>query len=243
GHERGAFTGADRTRAGAFERASTGTIFLDEIGELPLSLQPSLLGILERRETRRVGGQQPIAIDVRVVAATNRDLAAEVARGAFRADLYYRLAVVEVRMPALRDHPEDIPLLIEHLLDQLPGERPTMSPETIQQLRAHAWPGNIRELRNVIERATLLAEPLRPRSAPAVVQSKSLSGFDVDIEQPFKEQKSELVSSFEHEYVTQLIESTNGNISAAARKARIDRMYLYKLLDRYEVDVPSRNKE
>jgi len=172
GHEKGAFTGADRLRQGAFERANRGTIFLDEIGELPLSLQPSLLGILERRESRRVGGQNPIPVNVRVITATNRELSAEVARGAFRADLYYRLAVVEVRLPPLRERPEDIPLLVEHILSLLPGEKPVMSPETIEQLKSYAWPGNVRELRNVIERAALLAEPPKPRETPSPIVAR-----------------------------------------------------------------------
>ncbi len=237
GHERGAFTGADRARAGAFERAHGGTIFLDEIGELPLALQPALLGILERRESRRVGGQQPLSVDVRVITATNRDLAQEVARGAFRADLYYRLAVVEVRLPPLRERPDDIPLLIDHLLQQLPGERPTLSPETIAQLQAYAWPGNVRELKNVIERAALLAEPPRPRPAKLTLATAAATPAAVDVEQPFKEQKNELVATFERAYVQALLKATGGNIAAAARKARIDRMYLYKLIDRYQVDA------
>jgi DNA-binding NtrC family response regulator len=238
GHERGAFTGADRTRTGAFERADTGTIFLDEIGELPLALQPALLGILERRESRRVGGQQPIPLDVRVITATNRDLSVEVARGAFRADLYYRLAVVEVRLPPLRDHVEDIPLLVDHILAEMPGAPPAMSAETIEKLKSYSWPGNVRELRNVIERAALLAEPPQPcDEVPSVADPVAAS---INTEQPFKEQKSQLVGNFERSYVKQLIRATGGNIAAAARKARIDRMYLYKLLDRYQIEVPSR---
>ncbi|OGQ89017.1 MAG: hypothetical protein A2289_18550 [Deltaproteobacteria bacterium RIFOXYA12_FULL_58_15] len=232
GHERGAFTGAERSRAGAFERAHGGTIFLDEIGELPLPLQPALLGILERRESRRVGGQKPIAVDVRVITATNRDLAAEVARGAFRADLYYRLAVVEVRLPPLREHPEDIPLLVENILKQLPGERPVMSEQTLEQLRSYAWPGNVRELRNVIERAALLAET--PKTSDAPVQARNTNNT-IDIEQPFKDLKNQLINDFERAYVEKLIQATGGNIAAAARKAHIDRMYLYKLLDRYQI--------
>jgi DNA-binding NtrC family response regulator len=235
GHERGAFTGADRTRPGAFERANGGTIFLDEIGELPLALQPALLGILERRESRRVGGQHPVAVDVRVITATNRDLAQEVARGAFRADLYYRLAVVEVRLPPLRERVEDIPLLIEHLLAQLPGEKPTISPETVAQLKAYSWPGNVRELKNVIERAALLAEPPRPRAG--VSQSPGGAPPMIDVEQPFKELKNQIISAFERTYVQQLIKATGGNVAAAARKAQIDRMYLYKLLDRYQIEA------
>ncbi|MFC1611949.1 helix-turn-helix domain-containing protein, partial [Myxococcota bacterium] len=130
------------------------------------------------------------------------------------------------------------PLLVDHILSQLPGERPSMSSETIEQLKSYAWPGNVRELRNVIERAALLAEPPKPRNTPA--PSVETAGLAIDIDQPFKELKNQLVSSFERSYVEQLIKATGGNIAAAARKARIDRMYLYKLLDRYQIEVPSR---
>ena len=238
GHERGAFTGADRARTGAFERANGGTIFLDEVGELPLSLQPALLGVLERRESRRVGGAAPVSIDVRVITATNRDLASEVARGAFRADLYYRLAVVEVRLPALREHRQDIPMLVDHLLAQLPGAHPPLSAETLAQLAAYPWPGNVRELRNVIERAALLAEPPRPSGAPVAL--RETESQDIDVAVPFKDQKNALVQAFERAYVTKLLAATGGNVAAAARQAGIDRMYLYKLLERCEVGVERR---
>ena len=239
GHEKGSFTGAERLRQGSFERAHGGTIFLDEIGELPLALQPALLGILERREARRVGGAQPIPVDVRVITATNRDLAAEMARGAFRPDLYYRLAVVEVRLPPLRERIEDLERLIEHFLEQVAGERPTISEQMLEQLRDYAWPGNVRELRNVIERAALLAEPpqLRKRFGSETAQSSQGATLEADIERPFKEQKNEIIGSFEQAYVKRLIEATGGNVAAAARKAGIDRMYLYKLLDRYGIEV------
>jgi DNA-binding NtrC family response regulator len=161
GHERGAFTGAIASYAGAFERAHGGTIFLDEIGELPLELQPNLLGVVERRQVRRLGGTRSIPLDLRVVAATNRDLASEMNRGTFRSDLYYRLAVVQVRVPPLRERPDDIPLLAEHFLELLAagGSRvPRLSRETLDNLRQHRFPGNARELRNLIERSVILAE-------------------------------------------------------------------------------------
>ncbi len=240
GHERGSFTGAERTRQGAFERAHGGTIFLDEIGEMPLALQPALLGILERRESRRVGGQQPISVDVRVITATNRNLAEEVARGAFRADLYYRLAVVELRLPPLREHAEDIPMLVDHFLTQFAAEKPPISPATLEQLKSHAWPGNVRELRNVIERAALLAEPPKWQATGPTATNGSALGVAVDANQPFKDQKNAIINAFELAYVQQLVKATGGNIAAAARRARIDRMYLYKLLDRYNIELPGR---
>src|SRR5512144_3118184 len=159
GHERGAFTGATSNYAGAFERAHGGTVFLDEIGELPLGMQPKLLRVLERKEVRRVGGAKTIEVDVRICAATNRDLGVEVNRGRFREDLYYRLAVARVHVPPLRDRKDDLPLLIEHILETTPGgESAQIAQDTVDLMMKHDWPGNVRELRNVIERAVLLAE-------------------------------------------------------------------------------------
>ncbi len=159
GHERGAFTGASSTYVGAFERADKGTVFLDEIGELPLDLQPKLLRVLERKEVRRIGGSKTITVDIRVVAATNRDLGVEVNKSRFREDLYYRLAVARVHVPPLRERRDDIPLLVEHFLATLPnGDKTKLRPETLELMKKHEWPGNVRELRNVIERAVLLSE-------------------------------------------------------------------------------------
>ena len=159
GHEKGAFTGAGAPHVGAFERAHDGTVFLDEIGELSLDLQPKLLRVLERKEVRRIGGSKTIAANIRVVAATNRDLAVEVNRGRFREDLFYRLAVARVHVPPLRDRKEDIPLLVDHFLATLPGaENTKLRPETLDLMMKHDWPGNVRELRNIVERAVLLSE-------------------------------------------------------------------------------------
>jgi len=161
GHEKGAFTGADQRRAGAFERAEGGTVLLDEIGELPLDVQPALLGVLERRAFTRVGGAQSVAVDVRVLAATHRDLRARIREGTYREDLLYRLDVVSIELPALRHRREDIPLLLEHFLAESRARHP-QSPVTgftrdaLALLLDHAWPGNVRELAHVVERAVLL---------------------------------------------------------------------------------------
>jgi transcriptional regulator with GAF, ATPase, and Fis domain len=247
GHERGAFTGALGAHAGAFERAHGGTVFLDELGELPLELQPKLLRVLERREIRRLGGSKPIEVDLRVVAATNRDLAVEVNRGRFREDLYYRLAVVQVVVPPLRERREDIPLLVEHFLAALPGgERTRLAPETIDLLRRHDWPGNVRELRNVLERAVLFADAappppgpgLAPRApAPPAPPAFAPDALNVAIDPtvPFKQAKQALVEEFERRYVTALLERHGGNISAAAREAGIDRMSIHKMLHRLRI--------
>jgi transcriptional regulator with GAF, ATPase, and Fis domain len=186
GHERGAFTGADKAQAGAFERAHTGTVFLDEMGELPLDLQPKLLRLLENREVSRLGGGAPKKVDVRVVAATNRDLRRMVNAGQFRSDLFFRLSVVEVRLPALRERPEDIPMLVRRFIDELsgpPGSRLDddgdgrggaaalrLSPGTLERLKHHPWPGNVRELRNFVLRSVALAEGTLVSAAPSLVE-------------------------------------------------------------------------
>jgi transcriptional regulator with PAS, ATPase and Fis domain len=161
GHERGAFTGAVRTKPGRLEVAAGGTLFLDEIGELAPALQAKLLRVLQEREFERVGGTQTRKVDARILAATNRDLAAEIARGTFREDLYYRLNVVSVRLPPLRERPEDVPQLLEHFLQRFGAaagrQGLRFSVEAREVLASHAWPGNVRELANVVERAVVLA--------------------------------------------------------------------------------------
>ena len=162
GHEKGAFTGALQRRLGRFEAAQGGTVFLDEIGELPLETQITLLRVLQEREFERVGSSQPISVDVRIIAATNRDLNAAIDGGAFRRDLFYRLNVFPIHVPALRERLEDMPQLVEHLLERYAGKIgkrfKVIKMNTIETLRAHDWPGNIRELQNVIERAVILCE-------------------------------------------------------------------------------------
>ncbi len=262
GHERGAFTGATSSYAGAFERAHGGTVFLDEIGELPLAMQPKLLRVLERKEVRRVGGSKTIEVDLRVVAATNRDLGVEVNRGRFREDLYYRLAVARVHVPPLRERKDDLPLLIEHILATTPGgELASIAQETIDLMMKHDWPGNVRELRNVIERAVLLAETpenedsLRrtpasaPRSEPSisVTPSQTATSADgsmtvpVDVTKPFKNAKQDVISEFERRYISRLLAQHDGNISAAARAAGIDRMSIHKMLHRLGLANPGRD--
>jgi transcriptional regulator with GAF, ATPase, and Fis domain len=164
GHERGAFTGALKRHAGAFERANGGTVFLDEIGELPLELQPQLLGVLERKRFLSLGGSHETDVDVRIVSATNRDLRVEVNRGRFREDLYYRLAVVNLDLPPLRERLSDLPILLEHFLRETGSDLPFDSvfpAEVLERFQQHAWPGNVRELRNVVEAAVAIGEPTR----------------------------------------------------------------------------------
>ena len=262
GHERGAFTGATSSYSGAFERAHGGTVFLDEIGELPLAMQPKLLRVLERKEVRRVGGTKTIEVDVRIVAATNRDLGVEVNRGRFREDLYYRLAVARAHVPPLRERKDDLPLLIEHILATTPGgEAASIAQETIDLMMKHDWPGNVRELRNVIERAVLLAESpdseeaLRRAPKPAeraepsisVTPSHTATAADatmtvpVDVSIPFKLAKQNVISEFERRYISRLLAEHDGNISAAARAAGIDRMSIHKMLHRLGLANPGRD--
>ena len=240
GHEKGAFTGAERARAGAFERANGGTIFLDEVGELPLLAQASLLGVLERRRFRRVGGDREIEVDVRVVSATNRDLRQEVNRGTFRADLYFRLAGARIVLPPLRERPEDIEMLVRHFAMELTGsEELPLSQETLAALAVQHWPGNVRELRSAVERAvafgaaelaSMLDEPAAAQPAASVAPAPIAD--DAPLER-YRDAKAHAIAAFERAYLAKLIERSGGNASEAARQARMDRPYLLALLRRY----------
>lgn len=240
GHEKGAFTGAERRHIGAFERAHRGTLFLDEIGELPLALQPTLLGALERRRFRRVGGQQELEVDVRVVAATNRDLRAEANTGAFRPDLYHRLGAARIVVPPLRDRPEDIELLVAFFSREMTGQNGLglMSESTMQALRSQRWSGNVRELRNVIEYAFAvgelgLQEKPEPVTPAAAKDSDSLSPPSAATLLPYREARASALEAFERAYLQELVQACGGNASEAARRARMDRSYLLSLLRRH----------
>jgi DNA-binding NtrC family response regulator len=243
GHRRGAFSGAVADRAGAFQQAHGGTIFLDEIGEMPLELQPKLLRVLETAEVRRVGDDQMRKIDVRVIAATNRDLAAEVRRERFRADVLYRLEVVKVRVPPLREHIEDIPVLVRHLLREQIGPDALIEGENLQRLMAYSWPGNVRELRNVLERAVALSEPpvtfdkLIINLGPVETMPSTLGGAFPGVASPlpFKEAKEQLLTSFERAYLDALLARHKGNLTQAAAAAGLSRKHLYDLLEKHDV--------
>jgi DNA-binding NtrC family response regulator len=231
GHERGAFTGADRQHVGAFERADGGTIFLDEIGELPMQVQPALLGALERRRFRRVGGRHEIAVDVRVISATHRDLRAEVNRDAFRADLYYRLAVARVLIPPLRERPEDVEALVRHFVTEITGDLVLpFGAQTLEALRAHRWSGNVRELRNVVEAAVAMGEVRLDATRPGFTDPEK-SGQEVF--RPYKEARAAVIADFEKSYLSRLIADCEGNASEASRRASMDRQYLLSLLRRH----------
>ncbi len=263
GHEKGSFTGAITARQGLFEMANGGTIFLDELGELNLELQPKLLRVLETREVRRVGGLRPIKVDVRVIAATNRKLEDEVREGRFREDLYYRLSVVRLFLPPLRDRREDIPLLARHFLqvgrfnrDGNGNQRVSnLGHQVLEALRTYDWPGNVRELLNVIERACSFAESDTAELAdlpphlldqshmqrlqqlkPQLLQPDGVEGVE-DLG-PFKDAKEKWVASFERDYIRALLERNDFNISHAAREADIDRKYFRKLMKKYGIENP-----
>jgi DNA-binding NtrC family response regulator len=235
GHERGAFTGAHNERPGVFERADRGTVFLDEIGELPLDLQPVLLGVLERKRFRRLGGNKERSSDVRVVSATHRDLRNQASAGSFRADLYFRLAVTRVSVPPLRERRDDIEPLIRHFAEQLTGD-PDAQPfdaGTLAMLIQHRWGGNVRELRNLVESAlaTGTVDIDDWETASTATCAKPLDALGPEL--PFREARAQANTIFERQYITSLIRICGGNASEAARRAQMDRPYLLSLLRKH----------
>lgn len=252
GHEKGAFTGAVGARRGHFEMAHGGTIFLDEIGELPRHVQVKLLRVLQERTVQRLGSEEPLQIDVRVMAATNRDLQDEIAANRFRRDLYYRLSVVTLDVPPLRDHPEDVPILAQRYLDhfrsRLGSNVTAFSAEAMQALTRHAWPGNIRELINVVERGVLLCEgdvitlhdlprtivPV-PRSTGDHPSSAPLDAlFESDWRsQSWKDVRQAVVSACEQSYFTEQLRRTDGLVDETARLAGVNPRSLYDVMKRH----------
>lgn len=243
GHVKGAFTGANADRQGAFELADGGTVFLDEIGDLSPDLQPKLLRVLEKREIKRVGSNKVSKINVRIVSATNRNLANEVNEGRFREDLYYRLSVVHLELPPLRRRREDIPLLVKRFLTDLHGEDALSQlsdvDRTMDVLKRHEWPGNVRELRNLIELA--FYSERRPVDLSAFLSLGHLRAGRKNTEpevnfvtdRPFKDAKNDLIEEFEKSYLNDLLARNKQNISRSAREAGIERAYLQRLVRKY----------
>ena len=239
GHERGAFTGAVASRAGVFEQADGGTILLDELGELPRDLQPKLLRVLEKREVRRVGSDRTIPVDVRIISATNRNLTAEVQRGNFREDLYFRVAAGHVYVPPLRDRMQDLPMLVEHFLSlaQPPRILADVPPHVWEMFRAHRWPGNVRELSNAVQR--FLVTPER------ALTFSSGSGTTPPPERPDAEGDAGLLplriarhrasDAFERAYLRALFARTKGNITRAAALAEVSRQMIQKLMRKHDL--------
>jgi two-component system response regulator AtoC len=245
GHVRGAFTGAHTDRAGVFVEADGGTLFLDEIGDMPVQVQARLLRVLQEREVRPVGAATSRQVDVRVIAASNVDLAAAVEQGKFRQDLFYRLDVVVLRVPPLRERLEDLPLLAAHFLKKHGGDRPpALAPEALDALTEYSWPGNVRELENAVLHAIALhhGEVLRPESLPPQIVGRKRGEVVAQSEDngdelpPLTEAKRRAGSEFERRYLVRVMERAKGSVSEAARLAALDRTNFRRLLQKHGLD-------
>jgi len=242
GHVRGAFTGAIKDKVGWFESAAQGTIFFDEVGEMAPALQVKLLRILQTGEYSRVGSTEIRHCKVRIVAATNKDLPTLVRAGAFREDVYYRLNVIDIEIPPLRQRKNDIPLLVCYFLKSFGARYDKthlqLSPETEVLLLAHDYPGNVRELENIVQRAVVLAEggEILPHHLPMAVQFRGTSAPSSDKPAPFKIAKQRAVQKFEREYIADCLKTAHGNISRAAQTAGIDVKNFYVKMTKYGID-------
>jgi DNA-binding NtrC family response regulator len=246
GHEKGAFTGADRRKKGRFELADGGTLFLDEVGDVSAPMQSKLLRVLQSGTFERVGGTETITVDVRIVAATNKRLEGEVKAGRFRADLFYRLNVIRIDLPSLRDRPEDVPLLAMHFLEKY--RRMSTPPvteidsEAMQALMAHHWPGHVRELENAIKAAVAMAvgTVVRRDALPATVAPRNRraghSGSLIDIERPLPDLTGDLIGQVERDYFTQLLARYRGNVARCAKHSGLSRRSVTQKLQKYELD-------
>jgi DNA-binding NtrC family response regulator len=260
GHEKGAFTGAATAREGKFEIADGGTLFLDEIGDMGIETQAKILRVLQEKEVERVGGNRTFKVDVRVIAATNQDLEAKVKDGSFREDLFYRLNVVPIVVPALRERPEDLPLLIEHFLaavaSRLKRDPKTLSGDAYRALLACEWKGNIRELEHAIEQAVVLASgtvievddlPLSVRGGPPLpllrAAGENTRVGDGDGPTTFKEAKQRVVESFERQFIVDALNRHHGNISKAAEELGMYRQHLQLKLSEYDIDAEAYRKK
>jgi two-component system response regulator AtoC len=244
GHERGAFTSADTRRKGRFELADKGTIFLDEIGDISMAMQAKLLRVLQERKFERVGGHESIEVDIRVVAATNKSLEALVKEGKFREDLFYRLNVIKIDVPPLRERIEDIPLLVTHFINKYARttEQPKkVAPETMERLLAYRWPGNIRELENAIERAavTTVGDTILPEFLPARVAGSSQEEkprFEIDLKHPLPFYLQKATEQIEREYITKALEKSRGNVGRCAELCGLSRRSVSGKISQYEID-------
>ncbi|GBD92283.1 transcriptional regulatory protein ZraR [bacterium BMS3Abin04] len=249
GHEKGAFTGAVNMKKGKFELADGGTLFLDEIGELSMDLQVKLLHVVESQKFTRVGGTIYLKTDVRIVAATNRSLIEEIQKNNFRQDLYYRLKVVYLHIPALRERTEDIPILVNHFLEKHKDlnaiKQLKVSDRAFDMLKSYKWPGNIRELENVVQQAMILARDgiIKPELLPTeIVDSYEINAeyiplTKIDLQEYKKKQTENILENIEYKFLISLLESTSGNITKAAEKSGYDRRQIQNLLKKHNIDV------
>lgn len=245
GHERGAFTGANERSLGLMEYANGGTLFLDEIGELSLPQQAKLLRALQERKFRRVGSREEVEVDIRLLAATNRDLREEVNAKRFREDLYFRIHVGEIRLPPLRQRRGDVKMLLQHFLDLYGREmnRPERMPneEALTMLSSYTWPGNVRELINTVRRmlAQSKRKTLTADDVPAEIREQTSSVSDQGRKGGFLGEKARMLEQFEYDYMVQVLKTCNGDVSAVARMADISRQSVYRMLSRLELDADS----
>jgi DNA-binding NtrC family response regulator len=243
GHERGAFTSADARRKGRFELADKGTIFLDEIGDISQAMQAKLLRVLQEKRFERVGGHESIDVDIRVVAATNKSLEKEVKDGKFREDLFYRLNVIKIDVPPIRDRPEDIPLLITHFLNKYarPGEPPKkVAPEAMDRLLGYRWPGNIRQLENAIERAavTTVGDTINADNLPKQVvgsSSEENPRFEIDLKQPLPFYLQQATEQIERQYIAKALEKSRGNVGECAKLCGLSRRSISGKISEYGI--------
>jgi transcriptional regulator with GAF, ATPase, and Fis domain len=244
GHEKGAFTSAEARRKGRFELADKGTIFLDEIGDISPAMQAKLLRVLQEKKFERVGGHESIEVDLRVVTATNKSLEQQVKDAKFREDLFYRLNVIKIDVPPLRERTEDIPLLVTHFLNKYarPNEPPKkVAPEAMERLLAYRWPGNIRELENAIERAavttvgdTITLENLPPRVTGTAAVEKPR--YEIDLKHPLTEYLRQATEQIEKEYITKALEKSRGNVGRCAELCGLSRRSISGKISQYEID-------
>ena len=246
GHEKGAFTGALRTRVGKFEDANGGTVFLDEIGDIPLHLQTKLLRVLQEKEIERVGSNRPVQVDVRVIAATNKNLQEMTKDRLFREDLFYRLNVFPIHLPTLKQRLDDVPLLVQHFLHKhrslSAGKLMSFVPSALSSLASHNWPGNIRELENVIKRAMIKSdgETIGSVEIPGRTDEQDFPdgpGRDVPIEAPFKEYMKKIVGGAESRFLAHMLEEHQGNVKVVAESMDLDRKTVYKKIEEYGIDL------
>jgi transcriptional regulator with GAF, ATPase, and Fis domain len=243
GHEKGSFTSAVSQRKGRFELAEGGTMFLDEVGDVPAAMQAKLLRVLQERKFERVGGTQSIEVDVRVIAATNRPLKNMVKQGKFREDLFYRLNVVKVDLPPLRERPEDIPLLATHFAEKyaVPGESPKLiAPAAMEVLINYPWPGNVRELENVIERAsvTCRSNTIEVENLPAELASPASprTPFQIDLNRPLPDLVKEMIANLEKQYIQKALRKTHGHVGRCAKICGMSRRSITSKIAEYSLD-------